>query len=816
MLSDFQSAMYESGITYKGHIISDGKIHRFFSTGGKKSNKDAWYVSHGMAGAFGCWRRGINEKWSTKGHGLSLKQQEELRRQIEISNKTSYEERRRKNEEASTEALKEWQTFSESGKSDYLDRKKVSPIGIRFREGGIAIPMRDINGKLWSYQKIYDDGTKRSFPGGRKYACFHHLGVLKNGDPIYVVEGYATGASVYMASQIATVIAFDSGNLDPIIAELKKKYPKSEITICGDDDRWREDSHNAGKQTAEAARKKYGCHSIFPIFKNTDSKPTDFYDLHVLEGLSEVERQLFHWERSKVAKVAIVSEALSDKDFEVATFIAILSKTELQRLQTECFLKEDKFFNTKAIFVRDMTEEAKGVLRSLYPHHAILRLPNNPEALETIPSYVKEVVILSGRVDDQDLKKDRYRKRLLQRQTMAVSIAYLPDDLNMGDFINPSNEANLKLFINQAHSDLEISSCLMEMTNASSLFKYNTKETSFLIDSLLPSIGVSFLAGNPKSGKSWMALNFIKAILRGEPVFGGFFTKNVKVYYLSLEDNASRLKTRMQMVFGEDNPCVEGLLLKTHSEQLNDEMLEELKKELEADPAIKFLIIDPFQKVRPNPERNFDAYQKDYKDLSHLKRLAEELELSILLIHHFSKGTESLNGSMGLSGSADSILSLKKEDQGVSLKITGKDVEDRTLALTYDPENWIFSIDEREKIETQGLRGEIIRILESECRSFQPKEIACLVGKGDAAGSSSVRNQLKILKDKGLIESPKRGFYQNPVATFATQHPEVAIKVADSNPCGQRVSWPVATFETQTSPPHKPGGAPPKMVEVII
>lgn len=47
MIDDFQSAMYEAGIIYKGHIISDGKIHRFFSTGGKKSNKDGWYVSHG-------------------------------------------------------------------------------------------------------------------------------------------------------------------------------------------------------------------------------------------------------------------------------------------------------------------------------------------------------------------------------------------------------------------------------------------------------------------------------------------------------------------------------------------------------------------------------------------------------------------------------------------------------------------------------------------------------------------------------------------------------------------------------------------------
>ena len=52
------------------------------------------------------------------------------------------------------------------GKSDYLDRKGVGYYGIRFRSseqyGNVAVvPMFDEYGKLWSYQMLNPDGTKR-------------------------------------------------------------------------------------------------------------------------------------------------------------------------------------------------------------------------------------------------------------------------------------------------------------------------------------------------------------------------------------------------------------------------------------------------------------------------------------------------------------------------------------------------------------------------------------------------------------------------------------------------------------------------------
>jgi putative DNA primase/helicase len=286
----FRGGMHQTGIYFHGEIIADGQFHRFPTE--NKNNKDGWYVFFGLAGSFGDWRRDINEKWSIKSEQLSDQDQEKLREQIHKSKKAAEEEHLRKHEETAVVALDKWNNLSETVESAYLANKQVEAFGVRFGKDKdvLVIPIKDITGKLWSLQWLNPDGTKRFLSRGRKKGCFHHIGNLKDGDPIIIVEGYATGASVHMATQKSVVIAFDAGNIDPVIEDLKKTYPRSSLIIAGDDDRWKD--NNIGREKAEEAAQQYGCSVVFPQFKNTDTKPTDFNDLHVLEGLEEVKKQI--------------------------------------------------------------------------------------------------------------------------------------------------------------------------------------------------------------------------------------------------------------------------------------------------------------------------------------------------------------------------------------------------------------------------------------------------------------------------------------------------------------------------------------------
>ena len=232
---EFENAMKDAGIVCKNNIVADGILHRFANNG--RGNKDCWYVSFGMAGAFGDWSQGVKGNWNTKQYqSFTPQEKSQFHLQAQQAKKEQEAETHRVHEETAESALKEWQALAESGQSNYFDRKAIDPIGIRFGEGFIAVPLRDTTGKLWSLQKIYADGRKRFLVGGRKKACFHRLGDLRNGESIYIAEGYATGVSVHRATNQATVIAFDAGNLEPVIGALREAYPDSPITIAADND----------------------------------------------------------------------------------------------------------------------------------------------------------------------------------------------------------------------------------------------------------------------------------------------------------------------------------------------------------------------------------------------------------------------------------------------------------------------------------------------------------------------------------------------------------------------------------------------------
>ena len=239
-------------------------------------------------------------KWSAKREGLSKEEIAKIDRSSEQARTAKIEETNRKNNETALQAEEIWKNALGTGESDYLKIKKVEAFGVKYSDdhhgGFLAVPLTDVNSKLWNLQKIYapNGGNNKWFlTGGKKQGCFHLIGEpLNEVDEIYVSEGYATGASIYMARGRTVVVAFDAGNLDSVIGEIKTKYPNIEVTIAADNDQWKE--HNTGDEKARKCELKYNCSIVFPEFgsDHKDSQLTDWNDLHCLVGLEEVRRQL--------------------------------------------------------------------------------------------------------------------------------------------------------------------------------------------------------------------------------------------------------------------------------------------------------------------------------------------------------------------------------------------------------------------------------------------------------------------------------------------------------------------------------------------
>ena len=119
------------------------------------------------------------------------------------------------------------------------------------------------------------------------------------------------------------------------------------------------------------------------------------------------------------------------------------------------------------------------------------------------------------------------------------------------------------------------------------------------------------------------------------------------------------------------------------------------------------LIIDTLQKVRGVAGKTEGVYGYDYRELGKFKQFVDEKGLCGTFVHHLNKGGDDsdfvsrLNGSTGVSGAADTIITLtraKRGDDTTKMSITGRDVTERTLVIQMDWSNyrWIWLGDERD------------------------------------------------------------------------------------------------------------------------
>ncbi|MEW5250581.1 PriCT-2 domain-containing protein [Microbulbifer sp. 2201CG32-9] len=195
-----------------------------------------------------------------------------------------------------------WANLKPMGRSPYLGRKKVKAYGLRFFSGPLllvergnevkmltdwtkikpifdmpkeererqdikiqffkkkhaALPLMDIDGKIWNLQ-VLTENSKTFLRHGRKSGLFYWIGKPDPGKPLILVEGYATGASIREATTIGeryecpVVVCFDCGNLMSVAMQLRERYSEQHMVFAADDDCGTEGNPGITKAT-EAAK----------------------------------------------------------------------------------------------------------------------------------------------------------------------------------------------------------------------------------------------------------------------------------------------------------------------------------------------------------------------------------------------------------------------------------------------------------------------------------------------------------------------------------------------------------------------------------
>ena len=248
----------------------------------------------------------------------------------------------------------------------------------------------------------------------------------------------------------------------------------------------------------------------------------------------------------------------------------------------------------------------------------------------------------------------------------------------------------------------------LHLISADTLFYTPLDHPRMLIDGIL-SNGLAILSGDSKIGKSWMVLWLGLKISQGEPVWG-LPTSKTDVIYLALEDTDWRIQQRMQDLV--DNPP-KNLHFGFSCGKLGAELEGQIKDILKDNPSTGLIFIDTLQMVRDNVSSKVNTYAQDYKDLSALKKIADDHKMCIFLIHHNRKEHDGSNvfndmtGSTGIAGVADTCMVLRKENHfnnDAVLNITGRDIKEKQLRMTMRKNVWEVT----EALDAAGLRRERI------------------------------------------------------------------------------------------------------------
>ena len=201
-----------------------------------------------------------------------------------------------------------------------------------------------------------------------------------------------------------------------------------------------------------------------------------------------------------------------------------------------------------------------------------------------------------------------------------------------------------------------------------------------------------------------------------------------------MEDTEQRIQARLIKI-SEDSEGTGRLHCTTDCPRLDQGFFENIENWIAQKPNVKLIIIDTFNKVRRLKRRGTTPYEKDYNEISELKKFADLHGIAIIVIHHLRKSeakdiTDMIAGSTGLTAAADAILILQKErgSNQATFFATGRDIPDFEIGLTLNPESLSWEI----AVPTEELtkeRAEILAVLQAASGPMKLGEIAAAVNK---------------------------------------------------------------------------------------
>jgi AAA domain len=187
--------------------------------------------------------------------------------------------------------------------------------------------------------------------------------------------------------------------------------------------------------------------------------------------------------------------------------------------------------------------------------------------------------------------------------------------------------------------------------------------TKWLVEGLWLNEGIGILAAQPKTGKSWLAMDVAVSVASGTKCLNKFTVNGAhKVLIFFAEDTESIQRERIELIKRAKGVMSDldnlGVVVADKGLRLDLPEGVEALRALVAEHRPTLLILDPFVRLHQISESDSTAVAKVLQELRNLKN---EFNTGVLLVHHATKGSKNIRGSTEFPAWGETNLFMYKD-----------------------------------------------------------------------------------------------------------------------------------------------------------
>ena len=179
-------------------------------------------------------------------------------------------------------------------------------------------------------------------------------------------------------------------------------------------------------------------------------------------------------------------------------------------------------------------------------------------------------------------------------------------------------------------------------------------------------------------------------------------------------------------------------------------------------PKPVLVVVDTLERIRKPANGKSPLYSADYEAITGLQKIAIEYGIAIIVLHHDRKSDaddafDTVSGTLGLTGAADTILIIKRRPNGVVLYARGRDIEESETAMQFDKATCRWNIlGAASEVLRSNERARVISALKA---AGQPLSVREIMADAEMQNRNAVDILLGKMARDGEIVRVGRGRY---------------------------------------------------------